>query len=107
MTSPTATPPPSIRPCTTAVNPGAAAWFKSSAQHLLVRIDGYLAVLNDHHVAWVRLAERTAPGRVVYEDDHQVVVVPIQEAAGAADVPQRGTAALRPEPDRKEPIQIA
>src|SRR5262249_21343895 len=69
-----------------ATNPGAAAWFKGIAQHLLVRIDGYLAILNDHHVPWVRLEAPTPPGRVVYEDDHQVVVVPTYEAVGAPGV---------------------
>jgi hypothetical protein len=57
-------------------NPGASAWFKISAQDLLDRIDGYLAILTDHDVPWVRLEAPTAPGRVVYEDDYQVIVVP-------------------------------
>jgi hypothetical protein len=70
-------------------NPGAAAWFKSSAQHLLVRIDGYLTILNDHDVPWVHLEIPTPPGRVVYEDDHQVVVAPTRKAAGATGTQQR------------------
>ncbi|MFE2206691.1 hypothetical protein [Streptomyces rubiginosohelvolus] len=63
------------------VNPGAVAWFKGTATHLLDRIPGYLALLAAHGVPCERL-ESADPGRVVYEDDVQIVVVPRQ--AGAA-----------------------
>ncbi|WP_432571010.1 hypothetical protein [Kineococcus sp. SYSU DK005] len=56
-------------------HPLAAAWFKDSATHLLTGITGYLDLLDAHGLPWQRL--RTAePGRVVYEDEHQVVVTP-------------------------------
>ncbi|MFF3772073.1 hypothetical protein [Streptomyces sp. NPDC002232] len=57
------------------VNPGAAAWFKSSATHLIARVSGYLEILSAHGVdcQTVRSAD---PGRIVYEDDVQIVVVP-------------------------------
>ncbi|MGW2838841.1 hypothetical protein ACWCWD_13695 [Streptomyces sp. NPDC001493] len=58
-----------------AVNPGAVAWFKASAVHLVERVDGYLDLLAAHGVPCVRV-ESADPGRVVYEDDVQVVVVP-------------------------------
>ncbi|MFJ8820866.1 hypothetical protein ACIREE_03695 [Streptomyces sp. NPDC102467] len=58
-----------------AVNPGATAWFKPSATHLVERLDGYLEILDAHGVPW-RKATSTDPGRVVYEDDVQIVVVP-------------------------------
>ncbi|WP_412538453.1 hypothetical protein R8Z50_21675 [Longispora sp. K20-0274] len=58
-----------------AVNPGAAAWFRATATHLFGPIDGYLAILAAHDVPCVRL-ESDDPGRVVYEDAHQIVVVP-------------------------------
>ncbi|WP_431780513.1 hypothetical protein [Streptomyces chumphonensis] len=57
------------------VNPGAVAWFKASAGHLLARVEGYLAILTAHGVPHVRL-ESADPGRIVYEDADQVVVVP-------------------------------
>ncbi|MFE3603589.1 hypothetical protein [Streptomyces sp. NPDC059142] len=58
-------------------NPGAVAWFKSSraAAELIARVDGYLKLLTAHGVAWQELRS-TDPGRVVYEDAYQVVVVP-------------------------------
>lgn len=57
------------------VNPGAVAWFKSSAHELLDRVAGYLEILTAHEIE-CRRVESSDPGRVVYEDDYQVVVVP-------------------------------
>ncbi|WP_030561107.1 hypothetical protein [Streptomyces aureocirculatus] len=57
------------------VNPGAVAWFKSSATHLLERVPGYLDILAAHGVP-CRTVHSADPGRVVYEDDVQIVVVP-------------------------------
>ena len=57
------------------INPGAAAWFKAEATHLLDRVHGYLAILDAHGVEWRRL-DSDDPGRVIYEDADQVVVVP-------------------------------
>ncbi|MEV6665082.1 hypothetical protein [Streptomyces nigra] len=57
------------------VNPGAAAWFKPSATHLLARVPGYLEILAAHGVD-CHVLRSTDPGQVVYEDDVQIVVVP-------------------------------
>ncbi|MFE8975878.1 hypothetical protein ACFYM7_20975 [Streptomyces cyaneofuscatus] len=57
------------------INPGAAAWFKPTATHLLQRVPGYLQVLTAHGVD-CQLLRSADPGRVIYEDDVQVVVVP-------------------------------
>ncbi|MEU4763965.1 hypothetical protein AB0H12_11960 [Actinosynnema sp. NPDC023794] len=57
------------------VNPAAVAWFKASAHHLIERVDGYLEILAAHGVVCERV-ESGDPGRIVYEDEHQVVVVP-------------------------------
>jgi len=56
-------------------NPGAVAWFKGTSPHLVERASRYLDLLAAHGVACER-AESDAPGRIVYEDEHQVVVVP-------------------------------
>ncbi|MDT7781872.1 MAG: hypothetical protein QOF58_291, partial [Pseudonocardiales bacterium] len=37
------------------LNPGAAAWFKAEATHLMDRLPGYLALLDAHGVKWRRL----------------------------------------------------
>ncbi|MGW1788082.1 hypothetical protein ACWCO0_27200 [Streptomyces tubercidicus] len=63
------------------LNPGAVAWFKATARHLIERVDGYLEILAAHEVACERV-ESTAPGRVVYEDEVQVVVVPWENDVG-------------------------
>lgn len=56
------------------LNPTAAAWFKSTAVPLLARVEGYLEILAAAGVGCVR-RESADPGRIIYEDDHQVVVV--------------------------------
>ncbi|MEW1845305.1 hypothetical protein AB0392_45795 [Nonomuraea angiospora] len=45
------------------------------ARHLMERVPGYLAILAAHGVECVRL-ESADPGKVIYEDDDQIVVVP-------------------------------
>ena len=59
------------------LNPGAVAWFRSTSPHLIERVGGYLAILAAHGVPCIRV-ESDAPGRVIYEDADQVVVVPIR-----------------------------
>jgi hypothetical protein len=58
-----------------AINPLAASWFKASAAVFLKRVQGYLAILRADGVACV---ERRSddPGVVIYEDAHQVAVLP-------------------------------
>ena len=65
------------------VNPGSAAWFKESATHLLERVPGYLKILAAHGVE-CRIVRSADPGRVIYEDEVQVVVVPHRDAAGSS-----------------------
>ncbi|MFC1410307.1 hypothetical protein ACEZCY_13670 [Streptacidiphilus sp. N1-12] len=57
------------------LNPGATAWFKMSARHLIERVEGYRQLLRAHGIVCVE-ARSLDPGRVIYEDEHQVVVVP-------------------------------
>ena len=59
-----------------AVNPGATAWFKASAEALVARADGYLEILEAHDVRCDKLVAHEPPGRIVYEDGDQIVVVP-------------------------------
>jgi hypothetical protein len=60
------------------VNPGAHAWYKSSATHLFADLPFYVDLLSRHGVGVERL-HSTNPGRVLYEDEVQVVVVPFGE----------------------------
>ena len=60
-------------------NPGAVAWFKDSSPHLIERASRYLDLLAAHGVACER-AESDAPGRIIYDDEHQIVVVPWNRA---------------------------
>ncbi|WP_410647323.1 hypothetical protein [Amycolatopsis sp. cmx-4-54] len=56
------------------INPGAAAWFKATARVFIERVDGYLAILEMHEIPCVTVRSAN-PGRIVYEDEYQVVVV--------------------------------
>lgn len=57
------------------VNPSAATWFKDTATHLLERVEPHLKFLERHGLEVVRLASDD-PGRIIYEDTGQIVVVP-------------------------------
>jgi hypothetical protein len=59
------------------LNPGAAAWFRSSATELLTLAEGYLQLLDRYGVPWHEL-RTDRPGHLVYEDDVQVVAVPLR-----------------------------
>ncbi|MCQ2001040.1 hypothetical protein [Arthrobacter zhaoxinii] len=58
-----------------AIHPHAQAWFRVSADHLLARIPGYIGLLTRYGVNWQE-RRSTDPGRVLYEDEVQVVVDP-------------------------------
>ncbi|MER6825649.1 hypothetical protein ABT352_06650 [Streptosporangium sp. NPDC000563] len=57
------------------LNPGAAAWFKSSAHPLIERVAGYMEILAAHGVD-CEAVYSSDPGKIIYEDDHQIVVIP-------------------------------
>ena len=59
-----------------AVNPLAASWFRvEAADWLLGPLPGYLEILHNHQVPCGQV-HSDDPGRVVYSDEHQIVVVP-------------------------------
>ncbi|MEV0729565.1 hypothetical protein [Polymorphospora sp. NPDC050346] len=64
-------------------NPGAAAWFKISATTLIERVAGYLDILAAHEVKCIQLAATDPPGRVIYEDEFQILIVPDPTAAAS------------------------
>jgi hypothetical protein len=66
---------PSLAVYDRARHPLAAAWFKSSAVAFLDRVPGYLAILAAHGIP-CEAAWSDDPGLMIYEDEHQVVVVP-------------------------------
>jgi hypothetical protein len=56
--------------------PGATAWFKAeTSEHLVQALRRHLEILDKHGVPWERL-ESSDPGRIVYEDEWQVIVRP-------------------------------
>ncbi|UPK74565.1 hypothetical protein MU582_19325 [Nocardioidaceae bacterium SCSIO 66511] len=56
------------------INPRAAAWFKSSAVELIDRTERHLKLCRELAIECDRI-ESDDPGRIIYEDEHQVVVV--------------------------------
>ncbi len=61
--------------------PGAQAWFKLTATHLISRVDFYIDLLRRHDVPCSAFYS-SDPGTVLYEDDVQVVVVPHDRDGG-------------------------
>ncbi len=58
------------------INPGATAWFKVSAATLIARAAGYIRILDAHGVRCAKLVSHHPPGKIIYEDDDQIVVIP-------------------------------
>ena len=58
-----------------AINPSAQSWFKGTATHLLTGVEFYTDLLRRYDVGW-RVLYSNDPGRVLYEDDVQIVVAP-------------------------------
>jgi hypothetical protein len=61
------------------INPQAVAWFASTAEHLLAPIPGYLTILAAHNLPCDRYTSAD-PGRIIYQDPHQIVVIPHEPA---------------------------
>ncbi|WP_373992761.1 hypothetical protein [Arthrobacter sp. E44] len=57
------------------LNPGARSWFKAESTQLLNMTTTYLDLLDRYDIPWTALRTRN-PGRIVYEDEVQVVAVP-------------------------------
>ncbi|WP_208115298.1 hypothetical protein [Nocardia ignorata] len=57
------------------LHPGAAAWFKPSATEMISRVDGYTRILDAHGIGWARVHSGN-PGRILYEDVHQIIAKP-------------------------------
>ena len=57
------------------MHPVVSCWFKAGVHRVLHRVPGYLNLLDRYDVAWI---ERRSldPGKILYEDDFQVVVTP-------------------------------
>ncbi|MFJ8041356.1 hypothetical protein ACIRBX_12705 [Kitasatospora sp. NPDC096147] len=73
------------------LNFGAEAWFKASAVEHVEQVSGHLEILGMYQVGCESIWS-SDPGEVIYEDDHQVVVVPYglrqqQPADAAANSP--------------------
>ena len=59
-----------------ALNPSAAAWFKTSATELVEYARGYVEMVARYGVA-IDVIETDDPGVIIYDDAVQVVAVPL------------------------------
>jgi hypothetical protein len=79
-----------------AVHPLATSWFRADAVHLTNRVREYLTRLDRYGVPWEQ-AESSSPGRIIYEGDVQVVVVPLSRRSnwrvGDGDISDAGRVA--------------
>lgn len=57
-------------------HPGARSWFRTGAADLLTMSAEYLDLLDRYGVGWVEL-RTDRPGRTTYQDDVQIVAVPL------------------------------
>jgi hypothetical protein len=58
------------------LNPLAASWFRTGvADWLLAPLPGYLNILRNHNEPCIKVHSDN-PGRIIYSDAHQIVVVP-------------------------------
>jgi hypothetical protein len=77
-----------------AINPGAQSWFKCSAAHLLTGVEFYTDLLTRYDVRW-QVLYSDDPGRVLYEDDVQIVVAPYGDHSPQVVVGARQTGTVR------------
>jgi hypothetical protein len=57
------------------INLHTECWFTFSAEPLVARVHVYLTLLDRYGGGWIERREDN-PGRILYEDDVQIVVVP-------------------------------
>jgi hypothetical protein len=56
----------------------AISWFRASAAEAIDRVRGIVAILHDCGVP-VEMVKTANPGRVIYEDEWQVVAIPMRD----------------------------
>lgn len=56
-------------------NPRAISWFKSSASQHIDKMRQYIQILESHDLK-VKQLSTTRPGKIVYEDEHQIAAIP-------------------------------
>lgn len=67
--------PSTVDPAVYGENPMARAWFRTTASAVLPLCQKYMDILDRHRIPWCEL-RTSSPGRILYEDDVQVVALP-------------------------------
>ncbi|MBL4673323.1 MAG: hypothetical protein JKX81_13780 [Arenicella sp.] len=58
--------------------PNAISWFKSSASTHISKMREYIEILKAHDIHVTQLVTER-PGKIVYEDEHQVAAIPFKD----------------------------
>ena len=59
----------------------ATSWFKDNAEDYITRMNTMAAILESYQVEVQRISSKKLPGKVIYEDDFQVTIMPHRELA--------------------------
>jgi len=59
----------------------ATSWYKAKAKECIQRMNSMIPILEDHHVDVTRLKSKELIGKVIYEDNFQVTIIPFREVA--------------------------
>ena len=59
----------------------ATSWYKETAKECVQRMNSMIPILEAHHVDVSRLTSKKLMGKVIYEDDFQVTIIPFREVA--------------------------
>lgn len=57
----------------------ATSWFKDSAQQCIRNMNELTHLLEQHQVVIERIHAKKLPGKIIYEDDYQVTILPFRE----------------------------
>ncbi|MBT5185289.1 MAG: hypothetical protein HOH19_08005 [Kordiimonadaceae bacterium] len=60
------------------VTPKAISWFKDSAQKHISKMRSYAQILENHEYR-VKQIKTDRPGKIIYEDDHQISAIPFKD----------------------------
>ena len=80
-----------------ALNPAAVAWFKSTARIFIDRVAGYLDILDAHGID-CEMIQTCEPGRIIYEDEFQVIAVPYNPDSSSEGAAARASVARTEHP---------
>jgi len=59
----------------------ATSWFKDTATNFIKGMNAIAAILEFHHISVERIHEKKLMGKVIYEDEFQLTILPYRDVA--------------------------